>query len=230
MEKYFRNPNRKAHSKKIEKYVPENIRLGVNIPPPAEVSPSDFKYAFDKSKADMANKLRREAAGPIKQPEPKRVRIYKESEQPYVNIDQQPTRQVSGRFPKQLKVNSGFGHEHTWHPDPLEENEQSFQELENEERVISSRKFNYNDIPFPQEEEKLSVEDINSSTLSNLEINRYFISIENEIIFSSPSLLEIEEMLDYILFDADSPLGDVSVEDISVFKKLEVKTGIVVKT
>lgn len=59
-----------------------------------------------------------------------------------------------------------------------------------------------------------------------MQIGDYCIFIKNKLIHNSPDVSEIEEMLQYLLFDDQSPIPDLESKDICLLKRLPIKIGV----
>lgn len=95
----FTNPARKLNKtlRKQEAYQPEYVRLGLEPGKPAKVSSEDFQYAFNKRKPFVTS-----SKGP------KETNLL-----PKTTDKKDP---LPRKYPPQVKVSSGFNHEHTWRP------------------------------------------------------------------------------------------------------------------
>lgn len=85
----FTNPARKLNKtlRKQEAYQPEYVRLGLEPGKPRKVSSEDFQYAFNKRKETSLLSKTTDKKDPLPR-----------------------------KYPPQVKVSSGFNHEHTWRP------------------------------------------------------------------------------------------------------------------
>lgn len=212
---------------KREKYQPEYVRLGLEPPEVLPVKDTDFRYAFSKRK-DFVTSSDGKKDNPV---EPPRVAVnaYKEQKE----------------IPRQMQnVNSGFNHEHTWIPTaeyydeetipPDAVNEELYpyegktnQQLDEESSKVASGSINYDEVKLPQER-VVKQDNRQYHRLLDLTENQYCIAVDGNIVHISEDLNQIENMVEYILFDSESPLGDVSIESIAVFRRLSLKAGILV--
>jgi hypothetical protein len=98
------NPKRNVNTnpQKTESYQPEYVRLGLDPIKPAKVPSEDFQYAFGKRKPFITSSK--------KDP-------HMAGKKPHMNDKlATPPSISSDKFPSQIKISSGFNHEHTWRP------------------------------------------------------------------------------------------------------------------
>lgn len=209
-----KNPARKFNAMmgRREPYQPEYMRLGLDPVVTENNNNADFQYAHMK-RQNMIGKKQQE-----------------EKRKPQLNI------------PKQVMVNSGTNHEHTWHPiTPRYEEEtlpqkstpqwevSDMKQLEDEENDASFGSIRYNEIPDPPNQEASPSSKEELLSLEDVAPEEYCVIVDNKILLSTDDLETIESFIDYLLFDSRCPLQDVSAESIFVFKRLVLKTGIIIK-
>ncbi|HVI41870.1 MAG TPA: hypothetical protein VM577_14565 [Anaerovoracaceae bacterium] len=226
----IKNPARQLNQMaKRERYVPNYVKMGLETPQPAKVPNSDFEYAFNKRKPFVTS------SGGKKENETPKL--------PNVAVVSASSNRRS--VPKQVMVSSGFSHEHTWHPvakfydeetipeGQVDMDEFPWQEEEETDENVGAERISYDEVEVEQRQPMKSGSEAPKSAkyhqLSALEEGEYCIAVDGNIVHISSSLVEIEDMVEYILFDQNSPLGDISVESVSVFKRMSVKAGILVK-
>lgn len=239
----IRNPARRLGQVigKVEKYQPEHVKMGLEPAEPAQVPDTDFRYAFNKRKQFVTS-----SKGPSPSaPRPTKVEVMAAQEMPR-------NREV----PKQVRVSSGFNHEHTWRPTaeffdeetlpPEAVNEEWYPAegkdnaaLDEEAQQFATEQIKYDDLDFPEAKappprapQPKAVPQEKSKKyhhLLDLTAEQYCISVEGNIVYIADDLEQVENMVEYILFDQESPLGDISIESIAVFKRLALKAGVVVK-
>lgn len=239
----IRNPARRLSQiiGRVEKYQPEHVKMGIDPVEPAHVSDDDFRYAFNKRKQFVTSS---------KGPNPSVAK-------PIAKVEVMAAQEMprNREVPKQVRVSSGFNHEHTWRPTaefydeetlpPDAVNEEWYQAegkdnttLDEEAKQFSTEQIKYDDLNFPKEkaiprarQQKAASQEKSKKYhhLLDLTSEQYCIAVEGNIVFITDDLDQLENMVEYVLFDQESPLGDVSIENIAVFKRLSLKAGVVVK-
>lgn len=239
MTKVIKNPSRKANQflGKREFYQPEYVKLGIDAPKPNVVPKEDFEYAFSKRKTLLSSS--KKAEEPSKHED--RMRKYKG---PMVNSGgnhEHTWHPVAQYFDEETIPLEQVDEEiYPWDKD------KDYADLEQEEKKSFSEKINYNEVASTEDYDQDLTDEMNSESkqnkylkyseikksiknLQSVPVEGYCISVHGNVVYISETLAEVEAMLEYVLFDQKSPLGDVSIEDISVFKKLSIRAGVVVR-
>lgn len=205
---FIKNPKRLTDEQVAAKkraYVPENVRLGMEPPPPVEVVPTDF--AFSKKKRPFVTSSR----GPIQNPSLPVGKVFIKAES-----QRQP--------PQQYPVTSGYSHEHTWYPTD-EDDMEEFETFTHEE--ISEE-----DVPIPGhqievEEDHREVQ-MNPVSVHNLPTGNFCIFLNDSLIYAHDSIEKIEAMIEFILFDETSPFQVEQAEELVVLERLPIRIGVMV--
>jgi hypothetical protein len=203
----IKNPNRKLNTvKRTEPYQPEYSRLGLEPTPPAHISPEEFAYGKKKRRVTV---VAEPSVPPALKTEPAARKLPETS----------------------VKVQSGRSRDHYWYPseqDSLEKAEQ-----------FAHAEIAYDEVGVPDEvmleEEELEEEDSEPefdmlpAEIQQLPPGHYCLCVDNKIICTAFSLDEVEELIESLIFNPDSPYHGMSVEEIAVLQRLELKFGISIK-
>lgn len=97
----------------------------------------------------------------------------------------------------------------------------SERDLEQEEKEINNMQFTVDDIRSSQSD----YDEVENIELEQIDPSSYFLILNNNIIYNSFSLDEVEEVIENLLFKQKA----CKAKDLMVFKKLDLKIGISIK-
>ena len=107
-------------------------------------------------------------------------------------------------------------------------------QLEEESVKINSTPVFEEEIELPLESEEVEESFMTSppddpiNKLSLLNSGEFCIMYNGDIISIQRTLTELEEAIDFIIFSADCPIKDVTLDQLSVFKKMNLRAGVLV--
>lgn len=203
-----RNINTKIYKAQQEPYQPEHVKLGLDLNNPIKMK--------ENKEAELNRRLEFQIASS--------ERLKKEKKMSKLEI------------PKQIKVASGASQEHVWLPQTSKlemdwfDESQSDEGLVQEEIEASSGVILDEEIIIPSESgpaefEDTKIEDIDLE-ITDTPIANYCIMIDGGVVAIVDSLEEAERVADFALFSGKPPFESVTLENIAVFKRLNIKAGI----
>jgi hypothetical protein len=227
---FIPNPNRKNKTHKQEEYTPEYVKLGIKPSDPLNFS-RDFKKEPEKNVRPVENKVQNQ---------------YREIIQ---NKGLSPFKRTAVPSKSQLEqsLNVGNNQEQVWKSNFYNQ-ELSEAPIKDPYDIEDGEEIDFSDVKVPEEylqhSESNQIKNVRPKLPLTVESTTYEDEMEQEVYFPEVSegsyfvmyknqfhqdtfsdLTQVEEFINDLVFGSE----EISLEEIQVFKKMEIKTGIFVK-
>lgn len=198
-------------------YQPEHVRLNID---PIMKKSEGFEPNMDKNNAVVASSG---GGGYAVMPTRTSRRVVVRA-----NEEELPETTTISYPPHQVGTLSGMSNDFSWTEAPMIDGKEVPEDANQES-------FRYDDVVAPTEQfipeeqqepnEEQEMESAKRLDILDVAPGDYCVIIGGDIVYSSESIKEVEDILEMILFDNKS----VSSKEISVFKKLDFKVGVSVR-